>query len=132
MNFKQVLIIALVVLYIIYTNIFYMKLLVFPIKFKKIENNTPDKKEKVSSMMKKNKEGEEYTENENEYFSEENYIADWGENSMKDKQQIKECIDLKEDKDSSITKWIERQEYLAKGVCNDSKFCPCKRNEIIV
>ena len=96
---------------------------------------------KVAAMMSSN--GEDYTENEESFeepfeesyeepYARENYIADWGENAMKEKQQLKECLNLKDDKDSSIVNWAARQEYLAKGVCDTSKFCPCKRDEMIV
>jgi hypothetical protein len=141
MNFKQVLIILLVILYLIYTNMFYAKLL-FPMKIEKSKDYSKDvvptksvstsSPAKVSSMMEEESNTtESFTSDDN---IDENYIADWVENAMKDKEQVKECLDLKkqDDNNSSIVNWIARQEYLAKGVCNDSKFCPCKRDEMII
>lgn len=140
MNFRQVLIITLVVLYLIYTNMFYITLLM-PLKSKKMTEKatvsaitmTPTSTKYVITSNNKGDKGESYVEKESS-FSQENYIADWGENAMKDKkqQQVKECLGLKDDNDSSIVSWAARQEYLAKGACNESKFCPCNRDEMIV
>lgn len=95
MCWKQILLISMLALYILYTHLFYLEVF-FP---------------------KNNKQKE-------------TYLADWQNPHKKCDKKVLDL--LKEDKESSISKWADRQEYLAKKTCDDSKFCPCFRNEEIV